>query len=990
MRSIAVLTFISAFASLPALAAAGELATTSDTFAGLQFRNIGPLPGRIDTVSGVAGDPNTYYAGGLGGLFKSSDGAVTWKSVFNNEPVSSIGAIAVAPSQPQTLYIGTGEANLRNDVDFGDGVWRSNDAGESWSHVGLDATGAINAIAIDTKNPERAFVAAVGDVYKPTADRGVYRTLDGGKTWSKVLYTDERTGANSIAIDLSNPNVVYAGMWEGWRTPFHLTSGGVNDGIYKSTDGGDHWARLQGHGLPSGVTGRIAVAFAPSNPRRVYALIESAQGSLWRSDDSGATWKMINASHGINQRPFYFTSLAVDPKDDNRVYFMSVQMWQSTDAGATAKTMKGTRGGDYHQLWIDPQNPARMTAANDGGAEVSTSAGKTWHNAPIVTSQQYHLDVDDRIPYDVCAEDQDTGSACGPSDSLNARGISPDEFYSAGGGESGWIVFDGANSNLVYGDGYQGSVTQFDRATKQAREIGVWPLDAMGWNAAPLKYRFQWTSPLAISPQHPHRLYMGGNHIFQTDDGGNSWRAISPDLTRHEVAREQLSGTPITQDNTSVEYYNVVFSIAPSPKRDGLIWAGTDDGRVWLTHNSGAHWENVTPPAFASVPDQQWLRVDYVAPSPFDAATAYVAADAHKWGDRTPHLFLTHDYGNTWTNIVGNLPDTSYTRMIRPDPLRPHLVYAGTETALWYSYDDGAHWSQFASGLPTVPYYDFKIQPRFDDLVVGTHGRGIWILDDLHPLQEMTAAITAEPLHVFTLRDAYRFSSDFGQSVSQLTGKNPDYGADINFSLHDAPAKGEKVTVEIRDAGRVIRTLEVEKPVAGVNRIWWDLSYDALTPVKGFVPWASGGFDGPTAIPGTYAVRVIAGTHRQDATLRILRDPRSHATQAALREQLAMMLRIRADLAQLTTMIQNVQKIKAKGGANAEQADALLHVLYNPEVTENEDALRYPEQLYGQLSFLGGDVSSADAAPTSAEYAVLRQLEAKAKELIAQAAALPQ
>ena len=667
---------------------------------------------------------------------------------------------------------------------------------------------------------------------------------------------------------------------------------------------------------------------------------------------------------------------------------MSVQMWQSTDGGTTAKTMRATRGGDYHQLWIDPLNPARMTAANDGGAEISNSGGKTWHNATIIVSQQYHLDVDDRVPYTICAEDQDTGSACGPSNSLNARGISPDEFFSAGGGESGWILFDGADSNIVYGDGYQGSITQYNRTSKQAREIGVWPLDAMGWNAAPLKYRFQWTSPLAISPQHPHRLYMGGNIIFQTDNGGSSWHAISPDLTRHEVAREGLSGTPITQDNTSVEYYNVVFSIGPSPKRDGEIWAGTDDGRVWLTRNNGANWSNVTPPSFADVQNEQWLRVDYVAPSPFDAATAYVAADAHKWGDRTPHLFATHDYGKTWVDINGNLPTTSYTRMIRPDPVRTKMLYAGTETALWYSYDEGAHWTQFANGLPTAAYYDFKIQPRFDDLVVGTHGRGIWILDDLHPLQQMNAMVAAQPLHLFTLRDAYRFNLEFSGSVSQVTGKNPEYGADINFSLKDAPPKGTKVKVEILDGTHVIRTMDVDKPVAGVNRVWWDLSYDALEPVKGFVPWASGGFDGPTAIPGTYTVRITDGSYHAQDKLRIIIDPRSHATQAALREQLAMMMRIRADLTQLTTTIENVQKIKAKGGPNADKADALLHVLYNPEVTENEDALRYPEQLYGQLSFLGSDVSSADAAPTASEYAVLKQLEAKAKQLIAEAAAL--
>ncbi|MEO9264481.1 MAG: hypothetical protein ABI282_10345, partial [Candidatus Baltobacteraceae bacterium] len=652
------------------------------------------------------------------------------------------------------------------------------------------------------------------------------------------------------------------------------------------------------------------------------------------------------------------------------------------DGGATATKLKNTLGGDYHQLWIDPQNASRMAAANDGGAEVSNSAGKTWLTAPIVVSQSYHLDVDDRIPYTVCSEDQDTGSACGPSNSLDNGGISPDAFFGAAGGESGWILFDRANPDLIYGDGYQGSITQYNRASTQARDISVWPEDAMGWAAAPLKYRFQWTSPLAMSPQHPHRLYVGGNKIFQTDNGGNTWHAVSPDLTRHETEREQLSGTPVTPDNTSVEYYNVVFSIGPSPKRDGEMWAGTDDGRVWLTLDNGAQWNNVTPPAFAAVPNGQWLRVDYVAPSPFDAATAYVSADAHKWGDRTPHLFATHDYGKTWTNIVGNLPATSYTRMIRPDPSRERMLYAGTETALWYSYDEGAHWTQFANGLPTAPYYDFKIQTHFDDLVVGTHGRGLWILDDLHPLQEMTPAIAAQSLHIFTLRDAYRFNLTGNGSASQITGDNPEYGADINFSLKDAPAKGSKVTVDILDGVRVIRTLAVKKPVAGVNRVWWDLAYDAIDPVKGFVPWSAGGFNGPIAIPGTYAVRVTDGAHHAEGSVRILIDPRSHASHADLREQLATLQRIRTDLSQLTNVIERVQKIKDKGGANASKADDLLHRLYNPEVTQNEDALRYPEQLYGQLSFLGSDVASADAAPTAAQRQVLEKFEAEAKALM--------
>jgi photosystem II stability/assembly factor-like uncharacterized protein len=971
-----------------ALVLIGAAPSDNANFAALKFRNIGPLNGRIDTVSGVPGNPSIYFAGGLGGLFKTSDGGVTWRSAFNNEPVSSVNAIAVAPSLPTTVYIGTGEANLRNDVLFGDGVWRSSDSGDSWTHSGLDAVGSIAQIAVDPKNAQRVFVAALGDVYGASPDRGVYRTLDGGATWTKVLYTDDRTGGSTIAIDPSNAQHVLAGMWEGWRTPYHLTSGGANDGVYESKDGGEHWTRLQGHGLPDGVTGRIAIAFAPSDPKRVYALIESAQGTLWRSDDGGATWTMVNAGHGIDQRPFYFTSLTVDPTNEDTVYFMSVQMWRSTDGGKSAKPMRGTRGGDYHQLWIDPQNSARMAAANDQGAEISNSKGDTWLNAQMAIAQVYHVDTDDRIPYTICGEDQDSGSACGPSNSLSFGGISPDAFFGAGGGESGWIVFDKANSNLIYGDGYQGSVSQYDRRTGQARAIDVWPQDAMGWPAGPLKYRFQWTSPLAISPQHPHRLYMGGNKIFATDDGGVTWKAISPDLTRDDKSRQEISGTPITPDNTSVEYYDVVFSIGPSPLRDGLIWAGTDDGRVWLTRDDGVHWTDVSPPEMRTAPGDHWLRVDGVAPSPFDAGTAYVSADAHKWGDRTPQLFVTHDYGTSWTRIAGDLPANSYTLMLKPDPVRRGMLYAGTASGLYYSYDEGQHWTAFANGLPTVPVFDFTVQPRFDDLVVATHGRGIWILDDLHPLQEMNANIQAQPLHLFTLRDAYRFEYGFTRSVAQFSGANPPSGALINFWLAQAPAKDEKVSVQIYDRANLIRTIDVKGAVAGVNRVAWNLSYDDIKPVKDYVPWAGGGFDGPTALPGTYRVRIVVGSQSAQGNLRLLPDPNAKITLAQLQEQLAFLMQIRAKLGQMTAAIEHVQSVKAKGGEVAAQADTLLHKFYNPEVTEGEDALRYPEQVYGQLSFLASDAASTDAAPTKSMYAVRSQLEKQADELMMEAAAL--
>jgi photosystem II stability/assembly factor-like uncharacterized protein len=962
------------------------LALSPSLYSNLHFRNIGPLSGRIDAVSGAVGDPRTYYAGGLGGLFKSADGGVSWESVFNQEPVSSIGAIAVAPSDSNVVYVGTGEPNLRNDVAFGDGIWKSSDAGKTWQHQGLDNSGAVAQIAIDSKDPNLAFAAVLGDVYRQTSERGIYRTVDGGKTWQRVLHTDGRTGGSSIAIDPANPKHLLAGMWEGWRTPYHLNSGGPTDAVYESSDGGDHWTRLHANGLPTGQTGRIAVRFAPSNPARVYALIESNEGTLWRSEDSGKTWKLVNKSHGIDQRPFYFTSFAVDPQDQNHLYFMSVEMWESTDGGATAKAVRGSRGGDYHSIWIDPQNPRRMIAGDDGGAEVSGAGPRSFLNAPIKIAQAYHVDTDDRVPYTVCSETQDSGSACGPSNSLAYGGIAPSDFFSAGGGESGWIVFDQKNPDLIYGDGYQGALTQYDRRTEQAREIDVWPEDAMGWPAAPLKYRFQWTSPLAMSPEHPHRLYMGGNEVFQTDDGGVHWHAISGDLTRNDKRFQQFSGG-LTRDNTSVEYYDTVFTIAESPRRDGELWVGTDDGLVWLTRDGGKHWTNVTPAAFRNDRPGVWARIDYVDPSPFDPATAYMVADYHKSGNRTPHFYKTHDYGRSWTSIAATLPQDSYGRMIKEDPFRRGMLYAGTETGLWLSYDDGAHWISLQNNLPTVPVYDFTVQKRFDDLVVGTHGRAIWILDDLHALQQLDDRIAGQPLHVFTTRPAYRFQIG-GYGAAPGSGENPEYGADITFYLKNAPAAKAKVTAQILQGGRVIRTIDVDKPSAGINRIWWDLAYEPMHTVKNYVPWGAGGFDGPAVLPGSYSIRVSDGTHTASGIVVVRMDPRSHVSMQALREQLTFLQRARSDLQALTSTIDKLNALKAKQPAKAAPIDALLHEIYEPEVTQGEDALRYPQHVYGKISYLAEGVDSSDAAPTAPQYAVLRELEARAKTLEQQADAL--
>lgn len=983
-------TLLLAFVAFAFGAAGGaHAAIPSSTFSSLKFRNIGPLSGRIDTIAGVAGDPQVYYAGGLGGIFKTVDGGVTWLPVFEHEPVSSVNAIAVAPSNSSVVYAGTGEANLRNDIAFGDGLWRSADAGKTWQHVGLDATGHISAIAIDPANADDVYVAALGDVYSATKDRGIYHTLDGGKTWTQALYEDERTGASSVAIDPKNPRHVLAGMWEGWRTPYHLNSGGPKDGLYESNDAGATWTRLVGRGLPTGTQGRIAVAFAPSNAQRVYALIESREGSLWRSDDGGRRWKLVNAGHGINQRPFYFTSLAVDPKNPDHVYFMSVQLWQSTDGGLTATKVPDSHGGDYHAMWIDPRDANRLATAFDGGANISTDAGKTWLQTPLVVAQSYHVSTDDRIPYTVCSENQDSGSACGPSNSLMSGGIPAALWFDAGGGESGWIVIDPKDSNVIYGDGYEGEITRFDRRTSQARVVDVWPIEGMGHGAKDLRYRFQWTAPIAASPFVRGRIYMGGNRIFRSDNGGQSWIAISPDLTRNERAKQGVSGGPITRDNTSVEYYDTVFSIAESPIRAGEIWAGTDDGYAWLTRDGGKHWTNTVAGARNIAP---YGRVDYIDPSPFDAGTAYMVVDYHKSGDRSPHLFKTADFGRHWTSIVSNLPVTSYARMIKEDPFRRGLLYAGTETGLWVSFDDGRGWVSLENNLPTVPVYDFTVQKRFDDLVVSTHGRAMWILDDVGPLQGLNEAVLSQPVYLFALRDAYRFRLGRFASRSGWAGANPQYGADINVYLKNDPGK-RPVSVQILQGGSLIRTIAIKKAHAGINRVWWNLRYEDLKPYDGYKPWGSGGFDGPLVLPGRYEVRVNAAGIAKSRQIVVKMDPRSRATLADLRAQLAFIQRIRRDEVALTGRIARLQKLRTQ--ALAEKKSALvaavadaLHRIYEPEVTEGEDALRYPVHVYARLSGLAGKAASADAAPTDSDRAALRVLEGEMRREMARSRAL--
>jgi photosystem II stability/assembly factor-like uncharacterized protein len=1003
--SIACLSVFIAASRLPASSSPTPAPSPSPTpagpFASIDFRTIGPDYGRIDAVAGVAGNPKIYFAGGLGGLLRSRDGGATWRQVFTDKPVSSIGAVAVAASNPNIVYVGTGEPNLRSDIAFGDGVWRSDDGGDTWRHVGLASTSQIATVAVDPTDPNTVFVAAVVDPYKSGSDGGVYKTGDGGKTWRRVLAGGNGVGASSVVIQPGNPHVLVAGLWSASRSPYMLTSGGPGGGLFSSSDDGEHWTQLSGHGLPDGVTGRIGLAFAPNAPSRLYALIESRSGVLWRSDDAGATWKMVSDDHNLAQRPFYFSELSVDPRDKDHLFFLSVRLMESKDGGATANRLRPP-GGDNHQMWIDPTDGDRLIVGDDGGLMYSLTGGKTWSAPPILVSQSYHVSVDDRVPYTVCSEDQDTGAYCGPSNDLVNGDIEPIDWIPPGGGECGWIVFDGKDDNFIYGSGYEGTLTRYDRRTNQAATISPWPDDTSGWGAGSLRYRFQWTAPVATAPWNPSVLYFGGNRLFATTDRGRTWQIVSPDLTRNVKAWQQHAGGPITGDNTGPEEYDTIFSIAASPRQKGLLWVGTDDGLAWITFDSGAHWKQVTP---AGVGMPVYGRIDYIEPSPFDAATAYMAVEDHERGDRAPYLFATSDYGHTWRGITGNLPRTSYTRVIKEDRVRRGLLYVGTETGLWFSLDNGGSWQQFHDNFPTVPVYDFALQQRFDDLVVATHGRSNMIFDDLRPLQEYSQAVTATAAHLFSLRPAYRFAGGGGGQTNEGSGDDPQYGVDVNFYLKKAQAKKDKIKVEVLEGTRVIRTIGVSDAVEGVNRTWWDLRYDGIDKVPRAAVEGFAGFTGPLAVPGTYSIRLVAAGTTLTRTVDVLPDPRANTPLTDLRAQLSFLLRIRDDESQIGARILKLRAAKSKAdktisGPNASAAavsavhtydqaiGAALNALYQPADLAGEDDIRDPIHVYEKLNSLAGFVSGADVAPRPADVEELNTLEAEMRAGLAKADAV--
>src|SRR5215831_5464968 len=910
---------------------------SKDPLENVKFRNLGPAVGggRVTSVVGIPGKPNVYYIGAAGGgVFMTQDGGLSWKPIFEKESTASIGAIALAPSNPNLIWVGTGEKNIRNDVITGKGVFFSPDAGTTWKHMGLRDAGQISNIAIDPRDPNTVFVGVLGHAWGPNAERGVFRTTDGGKTWQKVLFVDEDTGVSSLVMDPGNPMVLFAGMWRVRRYPWALESGGTSGGIFRSTDGGNTWKKLT-EGLPTEATGRVGLGAAPSNPRHIYALVENKKGTLYDTTDLGDHWRMVSNNHNLAARGFYFSELEVAPNDESKVYFISFNIMLSEDGGKTARATSPRVHVDHHALWIDPENPNRIINGNDGGVYVSADAGKTWRyldNLPI--EQFYSVADDDEAPYNLCGGLQDNNGWCGPSNSLSRGGISGFEWYTVVGGDGEYIVpARGTGTHVVYADSQNGSISRVSNDTGMSNSIRPYLHGVQSMKPSDLKYRFNWTSPIAVSMTDPNEVYLGGNVLFHSTDGGRNWTPISPDLTRNDKTKQQSSGGPIWLDLSGAETVGAILSMSISPVDPKTIWVGTDDGVVQVTRDGGKNWTNATT-NIANLP--QWGRLQQVEASPSDVNSAYIAVDFHEVENNKPYVFKTHDGGKTWASISAGLPQEDPARVIREDPNKKGFLVLGTDTSLFYSSDDGGHWTQIKSNFPTVPVYDIKFIKKSHDLVVATHGRGLFVMDDITPLEESGAELARSDFHLYPVATAINWHNwnKHGFASGGYVAPNPMSGAVITYWLPQEIKQGQErgsggdragagdragndggrrrpgetpVKITITDSsGQVIKTM-FGTTKYGLNRVAWNLRYDGPKRLN-FLPPPEGeeerefAFDpssGPNALPGTYKVAVTVNGKTETQTAEVQTDPRFKFDTEGMRAQLNLGLQLRDEVSAL-------------------------------------------------------------------------------------------
>lgn len=894
----------------------------------MTWREVGPAAGggRIAAVAGSASDPKLYFVGTAGGgVWRSQNGGQTWDPVFDKEPVSAIGAVTIDPNDNKTVWVGTGEANPRQNVSYGDGVYKSTDGGDTWTNVGLKGTRYISRILVDPRNHNHVIVGALGDVFSDSPQRGVYVTDDGGRTWRQTLYVAPESGASDLAMSRQDPNVVFAGIWKFQRRPWTFVSGGsdAEDGLYKSTDGGETWTKLEGHGLPSAPVGRIGLAVAPSDGNRVYAVIESNEGVVWRSDDGGANWKMVSNDSRADARPFYFSHIEVDPKNPNRVYAISFEVVLSTNAGETFKSIADDVHSDFHAIWIAVNDPDRIMLGNDGGFALTLDGGDNWFfSRNLAIAQIYRVGLGTDNPYTLCVGLQDNNGWCGPSNSLDPSGIQNKNWIVTVGGDGQWGIPEPDDSDWIWSNSQNGALSIYNRVTQDGWFAQPYlQTGKESWELATSKYRFHWESPIAFAPWRTAGGkvigWFGGNVVFQTIDRGHSWTVISPDLTRNIKSHQIPAGGPITHDVSGAEYSDTILDIEGSPRGRGEIWVGTDDGLVQVTRDGGKQWKNVTPP---DAP--QFGRVETVAPSPLVDGTAYAISDGHYMGDNAPYAFVTHDFGAHWSKIVGGLPSDQWVRTIRPDIRDRNLLYLGTEEGIWISFDGGTSWQSFQNDMPPVSVRDIRMQPQYDDLVVATHGRAAYIMDDVRPVQELQQA-TGRGTWLFTPRRSYQWTlheNDEG-TYTEYAADNPPNGVMITF-YQSAPQKNAPA-LDILDAGgRVIRSISGTHKVggkdepyipnkAGLNRYTWDFN------VNGPVKWSGAGQDflegpdtGPSVPPGNYSARMTLSGHTYVVHFQVAPDPRSRFTQADYERTFNESMRVMAKLSQLDTVLNNLDTVK--------------------------------------------------------------------------------
>jgi photosystem II stability/assembly factor-like uncharacterized protein len=998
--AVTALAVITALASVPSVPASAQQAgATPDTsfFEGLSYRSVGPVRGgRSIAVSGSDSRPLEYYFGATGGgLWKTTDAGTTWRPVTDGQiNSSSVGAIGQCAANPDVVYIGMGEVQLRGNIMQGDGVYKSTDAGQTWTHSGLPESQAIGRIRVHPTNCDLVYAAVLGHPYGPHPERGVYRSADGGTTWQKVLYRDDTTGAVDLIIDPNDPNTLYAGLWQVYRTSWGMYSGGEGSGLFKSTDGGITWTELNDRpGLPESIWGKVGVSVSGADSNRVYAIIEADSGGVFRSDDAGATWTRVNEDRRLRQRAFYYTRIYADPVERDVVYVLNVSFHKSTDGGETFPITIRPPHGDNHDLWIASNDNQRMVQGNDGGGNVSWNGGQTWTEQDYPTAQLYHITTTHHVPYWVCGAQQDNSTACVPSNGWRQMA----DLVAVGGGESGYIANDPENPNIFYAGSYGGLMTRFDYATGESERINVWPENPMGHSSEDIRERFQWTYPIVFSRTGPKRLYTGSQHLWMTTTEGMSWERISPDLTRADPETLGPSGGPITRDQTGVETYGTIFTIAPSPHDANTIWTGSDDGYVQLTRDHGRTWKNVTPPDMPG-----FARISLIEVSPHRPGTAYVAAKRYQLDDRQPYIYRTDDYGETWATTVSGIADGHYVHAVREDIVRPHLLFAGTEHGVYLSFDNGARWLPFNRNLPDVQVPNLVVHGS--DLVIATHGRSAYIMDNITPLRQLNETVVASDVHLFDPADAQRGLDNnlpityyLDDDATRVSIDIIDAGGNVvrNYTGTRGPAGpgGGRVGEEVDEdeggrggrggGGARVRT------DAGTNRFTWDMRHEGATTFPGMIMWAAGS-NGPQVLPGNYTVRLqVDEEPAQTQAFEVGMDPRMvDVTMDDLRRQFDLAIQVRDRTSQANQAVIDVRKIYAEIEDRVEKDASVAtpgqelrgklgtveESLYQVRNQSNQDPLNFPIRLNNKLAALQGAVEGVHGAPTAQTYEVFEEL----------------